>query len=101
MSERNRFLKYKMSLGFWSKHCKGCPEVSFPSRLSAFLDNVDVGDYIVQGDIEAYSCEHISPLLEDVMFCLTLARPLHALAAPDAFNQRSNEQQTRIGEHAV
>ena len=25
-------------------------------RLSAFLDNVDVGDYVVQGDIEAYSC---------------------------------------------
>ncbi|EIE23869.1 Maf1-domain-containing protein [Coccomyxa subellipsoidea C-169] len=33
--------------------------LEYPSlaRLSAFLDNVDVGDYIVQGDIEAYSCK--------------------------------------------
>ncbi|KAK9817853.1 hypothetical protein WJX72_003161 [[Myrmecia] bisecta] len=27
------------------------------ARINAFLDNVDVGDYIVHGDLEAYSCK--------------------------------------------
>lgn len=26
-------------------------------RLSAFLDHVECGEYVVQGDIEAYSCK--------------------------------------------
>jgi hypothetical protein len=26
-------------------------------RLNSFLDHVDVGEYIVEGDLEAYSCE--------------------------------------------
>lgn len=28
------------------------------SRINSFLDSVDVGDLIVKGDLEAYSCEH-------------------------------------------
>ena len=31
-------------------------------RLNAFLDNVDMGEYQVHGDIEAYSCESRSEL---------------------------------------
>jgi len=27
------------------------------NRLNSFLDHVDVGEYIVEGDLEAYSCE--------------------------------------------
>eukprot|EP00775_Hariotina_reticulata_P010161 gene10161-10320_t len=27
------------------------------ARINSFLDNVDVGDYVVQGDLEAYSCK--------------------------------------------
>ncbi len=27
------------------------------SRITTFLDNIDVGDYYVHGDLEAYSCE--------------------------------------------
>ena len=26
-------------------------------RLNGFLSHVDVGDYVVHGDLEAYSCE--------------------------------------------
>lgn len=29
-----------------------------PCRINSFLDSVDVGDLIVKGDLEAYSCEH-------------------------------------------
>lgn len=29
-------------------------------RLNSFLDNVDAGDVIVKGDLEAYSCEWVS-----------------------------------------
>jgi hypothetical protein len=28
-----------------------------PPRINSFLDNVDTGDYVVYGDLEAYSCE--------------------------------------------
>ena len=31
-------------------HLVGC-------RISTFLKSVDVGDYVLQGDLEAYSCE--------------------------------------------
>ena len=31
--------------------------VSLLNRLNSFLDHVDVGEYIVEGDLEAYSCE--------------------------------------------
>jgi hypothetical protein len=30
-----------------------------PHRLNSFLDHVDVGEYIVEGDLEAYSCERV------------------------------------------
>ncbi len=30
-------------------------------RLNAFLDHVDVGDYVVFGDLEAYSCASQAP----------------------------------------
>jgi hypothetical protein len=26
-------------------------------RINTFIENVDVGDYIVHGDLEAYSCK--------------------------------------------
>jgi hypothetical protein len=29
------------------------------NRLNSFLDHVDVGEYIVEGDLEAYSCEFL------------------------------------------
>ncbi len=28
-----------------------------PLRINTFLDHVDVGEYVVYGDLEAYSCE--------------------------------------------
>ena len=30
-----------------------------PCSLNAFLKSVDVGEYILQGDLEAYSCEGV------------------------------------------
>jgi hypothetical protein len=35
------------------------PQTPFspPHSINTFLDNVDVGDYIVTGELEAYSCK--------------------------------------------
>lgn len=38
------------------KHCASC-FISCSFRLNSFLDNVDVGDLIVRGDLEAFSCK--------------------------------------------
>ena len=39
---------------------RGChlnPPTPLPHSINTFLDSVDVGDYIVTGELEAYSCE--------------------------------------------
>ena len=35
---------------------------SWACRLNTFLDHLDVGDYVVDGDLETYSCKSISQL---------------------------------------
>jgi hypothetical protein len=35
----------------------GTLSAAVTGRINSFLDHVDVGDYIVEGDLEAYSCE--------------------------------------------
>lgn len=39
----------------------------FLCRINTFLDNVDVGEYYVHGDLEAYSC-------------MVMSRPVHQAA---------------------
>ena len=47
----------------WCPPCPGCLQrdsglyTTLCRRLNSFLDNVDVGDVIMRGDLEAYSCE--------------------------------------------
>ena len=38
-------------------HVPSAPGAPPTRRINSFLDNVDVGDLIVRGDLEAYSCE--------------------------------------------
>lgn len=55
--------------------------IEFPAlaRLSAFLDNVDVGEYLVHGDIEVYSCK-LAGL--DKKLCRSLEQEVQAGSSP-------------------
>lgn len=36
------------------------PPLTLHNRLNSFLDHVDVGEYVVCGDLEAYSCKPVT-----------------------------------------
>lgn len=57
--------------------------LSVPRRLNSFLDSVDVGDLIVKGDLEAYSCERRLPTAHTAAVPHAAPRAAaHALSVP-------------------
>ena len=55
-----------------------CLQVSFSAlccRIDTFLDNVDVGEYYVHGDLEAYSCESFTAVALQQYSAICLQHP--------------------------